>query len=219
MAGLDFKVKYRIADIGCGTGAASLVLADTLDCDITSVDFLQAFLDVLNDRASEVELASRISTLCASMDDLPFEANSYDVLWSEGAIYNIGFAKGIQEWKAYLKQGGVLVVSEVTWTTDERPQELEDYWEAAYPEIDTASNKMKVLERAGYQPLGYFTLDSHCWLEGYYGPIQASYNAFLERNANSEGAKEIIAAEREEVAMYEKFKDFYSYGVYIAKKL
>ncbi|KZY62857.1 class I SAM-dependent methyltransferase, partial [Oleiphilus sp. HI0066] len=188
-------------------------------CDITSVDFLQAFLDVLNDRASEVELASRISTLCASMDDLPFEANSYDVLWSEGAIYNIGFAKGIQEWKAYLKQGGVLVVSEVTWTTDERPQELEDYWEAAYPEIDTASNKMKVLERAGYQPLGYFTLDLHCWLEGYYGPIQASYNAFLERNANSEGAKEIIAAEREEVAMYEKFKDFYSYGVYIAKKL
>ncbi|WP_197469171.1 class I SAM-dependent methyltransferase [Oleiphilus sp. HI0125] len=158
LAGLDFQVKYRIADIGCGTGAASLVLADTLDCDITSVDFLQAFLGVLNDRASEAEFASRISTLCASMDDLPFEVNSYDVLWSEGAIYNIGFAKGIQEWKAYLKQGGVLVVSEVTWTTDERPQELEDYWEAAYPEIDTASNKMKVLERAGYQPLGYFTL-------------------------------------------------------------
>lgn len=219
LAGLGFDTHYKVADIGCGTGAASLVLADMLDVDITSVDFLQDFLDVLNTSAQDAELDSRIKTLCASMDDLPFNEDAYDVLWSEGAIYNIGFSKGVQDWKKYLKQGGVLVASEITWTTEERPQAIEDYWEEAYPEIDTASNKMAVLERAGYQPLGYFVLPEHCWLEGYYEPLRTSYDAFLARHSNSEAAQAIIAGEKEEVAMYEKYKSYYSYGVYIARKL
>jgi len=219
LSGLDFDTQYKIADIGSGTGAASLVLAEMLDAEITSVDFLQDFLDILEQQAQDAELNSRITTLCASMDDLPFTEESFDVLWSEGAIYNIGFAKGVQDWKKYLKQGGVLVASEITWTTDQRPQALEDYWEHAYPEIDTASNKMAVLECAGYQPLGYFVLPEECWLDNYYNPLQASYDDFLERHGSSETAKAIIAGEKEEVQMYENYKAYYSYGVYIARKL
>lgn len=78
---------------------------------------------------------------------------------------------------------------------------------------------MKALEQAGYQPLGYFILPEQCWLENYYGPLRSAYDAFLARHSNSEAAKEIIACEKEEVALYEKYKGYYSYGVYIAKKL
>ncbi|GAM56739.1 probable transcription regulator [Vibrio ishigakensis] len=48
------------------------------------------------------------------MGDLPFEEDSFDVLWSEGAVYNIGFETGIRDWRKYLKSGGTLVVSELT---------------------------------------------------------------------------------------------------------
>ncbi len=219
LAGVDLQSSYRIADIGCGTGAASLVLAEMLDAQITAVDFLPEFLNVLDGRAKDAELSDKITTLNASMDALPFEDEYFDALWSEGAIYNIGFSKGVSDWKRFLKQGGVLVASEITWTTGERPKELEDYWQAAYPEIDTASNKMRVLENAGYQPLGYFILPGECWLENYYAPLQQSYDDFLTRHQNSDAAQAIIAGEKEEVAMYEKFKDYYSYGVYVARKL
>ncbi|KZZ73367.1 methyltransferase type 11 [Oleiphilus sp. HI0130] len=219
LTGLDLNAPYSIADIGCGTGASSLILAEMLNAKVTSVDFLQEFLNELNGIAEEVELDDKITSCCASMDDLPFESEQFDVIWSEGAIYNIGFEQGLKQWRPFLKQGGVLVASEITWTTAERPKELEDYWHAAYPEIDTASNKIKVLERAGYQLLGYFILPEHCWIDNYYGPLERSYDDFLARHNNSEVAQQLIAAEREEVALYRKYKDYYSYGVYVARKL
>lgn len=103
---LDRTTPLKIADIGCGTGASTLMLAQHLNAEITAVDFLQEFLDILNDRAASLELQDKITSLCCSMDNLPFEAQEYDVIWSEGAIYNIGFAQGVKEWKRYLKKEG-----------------------------------------------------------------------------------------------------------------
>ena len=162
LAGLDGSRPLEIADIGCGTGAASLELARMLDARITAVDFLPSFLDVLRQRAQAQGLG-RIITLEASMDALPFTDASFDVIWSEGAVYNMGFEAGIAAWKRFLKPGGKLVLSEITWTTAARPQTITDYWTAQYPEIDTASAKLAVLERHGYRPEGYFLLPFCCW--------------------------------------------------------
>ena len=153
------------------------------------------------------------------MDNLPFGDEQYDVIWSEGAIYNIGFKRGVKDWNRYLKVGGILVVSEITWITASRPAELENYWHDEYPEIDVASSKIGVLEENGYSPIGYFVLPEHCWLDNYYQPIQGSFNDFLRRNGNSEGALAIVEAEKREIELYEKNKAHYSYGVYIARKL
>ncbi|HEY9033809.1 MAG TPA: class I SAM-dependent methyltransferase, partial [Pseudomonadales bacterium] len=88
MTGLDRCRPLQIADIGCGTGAASLLLAEALDAQITAVDFLPEFLTELTIRAQAAGLADRISTLPASMDALPFADQSLDMIWSEGAVYN-----------------------------------------------------------------------------------------------------------------------------------
>lgn len=117
LAGLDGSRPLEIADIGCGTGGASLELARMLDARITAVDFLPSFLDVLRQRAQAQGLGERIMTLEASMDALPFTDASFDVIWSEGAVYNMGFEAGIAAWKRFLKPGGKLVLSEITWTT------------------------------------------------------------------------------------------------------
>ena len=58
-------------------------------------------------------------------------------MWSEGAIYNIGFERGICEWRKFIKHGGYIAVSEVSWFSDIRPKEIEDFWIDAYSEIDT----------------------------------------------------------------------------------
>jgi SAM-dependent methyltransferase len=218
LAGINRDMPLKIADIGCGTGASTLILARLLHAKITAIDFLPEFIDVLTARAQNDGVEDKITPLCASMKDLPFEDEEFDVIWSEGAIYNIGFGKGVADWKRYLKPDGLLIASEITWITNSRPLELQDHWNNEYPEIDTASAKIKILEENGYTPIGYFVLPEHCWLDNYYEPMRTSFNAFLGRHGKSEEALAIIEAERHEIELYEKYKAYYGYGVYIARK-
>lgn len=215
----DRTAPLKVADIGCGTGASSLLLARLLNAHVTAVDLFQDFLKVLEIRAEKMGLSRKISTLACSMDDLPFGNEEYDVIWSEGAIYSIGFERGVKDWSRYLKADGLLVISEITWTTASRPSELQKHWEGEYPEIDTASSKLSVLEKNGYSPIGYFVLPEHCWVDNYYRPLQDSFAEFLARHENSEEAHAIVAAEKKEISLYNKYKEHYSYGVYVARKL
>jgi SAM-dependent methyltransferase len=163
-------------------------------------------------------VADRITTLAAPMEALPFEEEWYDAIWAEGAIYNMGFAAGAEAWRRFLKPGGVLAVSELTWLTATRPAELQAHWDGEYPEVDTASAKMGVLEDLGFSPLGYFPLPERCWLDNYYRPMQARFPAFLARQGNSEAARAVVAAEEAEISLYERYEAFVSYGYYIARK-
>ena len=183
------------------------------------MDLFQPFLDVLEVRAQAAGLADQIQTHCLSMDELPFEAGRFDLIWSEGAIYNMGFEKGIRYWRQFLKPGGFLAVSEISWLRDERPEELVAYWNNAYPDIDSISAKIQVLERAGYSPLAHVVLPPSCWLDDYYRPLQARYPAFLQRHHNSDAAVALQASDAEEIALYEQYQDYYSYGFYLARKV
>lgn len=218
LSGLGDIQGLKIADVGCGTGASTLVLARELDAEIIAIDFLPAFLAALEVRAMHAGVAKRITTVTASMDSLPLTVGTLDAIWSEGAIYNIGFEKGVQDWRRFLKPGGILAVSELTWLTNSRPAELELHWRSQYAEVDTASSKMAVLERNGYTPLGYFVLPEQCWLDAYYRPMQKRFAAFLKAHDSSDLAEEIIAAEEREMDLYERHRLHVSYGYYIAQK-
>ena len=213
------ETDLKIADIGCGTGASTLVLAEELDAHITAVDFRTEFLGRLEQRVRRAGLADRITALSASMDALPFAEATFDAIWSEGAIYNMGFAAGIEAWATYLKPNGILAVSELTWLSAQRPMELQAYWETEYPEVGTASDKMAVLERRGFSPIGYFALPMHCWLDNYYRPVQERFPDFLSRHENSEDAQAIVMAEQNEISLYERYKAFFGYGYYVARKV
>ena len=218
LSGLGGARGLKIADIGCGTGAATRVLAQALDAQVTAVDLFPDFLAALDRRAAEAGLVDRIATLQAPMEDLPFAEASLDAIWSEGAIYNMGFAAGVAAWRRFLKPGGVLAVSELTWLTASRPEALQAHWDAEYPEVDLASAKMAVLERAGFTPAGYFALAERCWLDNYYRPMQARFADYLARHGGSEQARAVVAAEEAEIALYEANRAYVSYGYYIARK-
>jgi SAM-dependent methyltransferase len=218
LSGLRGQAGLKIADIGCGTGASTRVLAQELDAEVTAVDFLPEFLDVLAQEAEKAGLSDRIETLAASMDALPFKDGSLDAIWSEGAIYNIGFEAGVRAWRRFLKPGGLLAVSELTWLTTERPEELTAHWMSEYPQVATAAEKIAQLERNGFSPVGYFPLGRDCWMDNYYTPMRARFDGFLTRH-DGDAARAIVAAEEVEIALYERNTDYVSYGFYIARRI
>ena len=131
----------------------------------------------------------------------------------------MGFETGVKQWGNFLKPGGYLAVSEITWLTNTRPQEIEAHWNSEYPQFDTAAGKLKVLEEHGFSPVGYFVLPHSSWIENYYRPMEARFEAFLQKHNHSEMAKAQVEADRDEIEKYKRFKDYFSYGFYVAKKV
>lgn len=208
----------EVLDIGCGTGGQTMTLALHTKARITAVDMLPRFLDKLKGRIDARNLSSRVTVKKMLMDSLEFEERSFDLIWSEGAIYNIGFENGLSLWRPYLKDGGYIAVSEISWLTDTRPEEVKRYWVDMYPEIDTVANKLAVLERCGYTPVAHFTLGESCWLDNYYRPLLARSEEFLKKYGYSDEVKEFIKAGETEADLYVRFKEYYSYEFYIARK-
>lgn len=146
----------RIADIGCGSGGQTMTLAQAVPGTITGVDLFQTFIDLFNRNAAGLGLQDRVRGVVGSMDALSFADEELDLIWSEGAIYNMGFERGLNEWRKFLKPGGTIAVSEASWFTEERPAEINDFWMSEYPGIDTIPNKVAQLQKAGYVPVATF---------------------------------------------------------------
>ncbi len=209
----------KIADIGSGTGGQTMILASHTTGHITAVDLFPTFIDLLDSNIRLNSLQHRVNGIVASMDNLPFQDDELDLIWSEGAIYNIGFERGLNEWRKFLKKGGYIAVSEASWFTEERPAEIDRFWKDAYPGIDTISNKIAQMQKAGYLPVATFILPENCWIEHFYLPQVSAQEKFLIKNAGNEIARELVANERHEAELYNKFKEFYGYVFYIGKKL
>lgn len=218
LAGLDVLPAPRIADLGCGTGASALLMAGDLGARVTAVDLAPALIAELEARASRAGLAGSIEVETASIESPPLDDAAFDAIWSEGAVYNIGFERGVRDWRRFLRPGGVLAVSEITWLTAERPRELDEFWTHAYAEIDTAAHKLGALERHGYAPIGYFVLPARDWTDHYYTPMEARFDAFLDRHGRSAAAQALVDGERREIELYRRFAAFYGYGFYIARR-
>lgn len=208
-----------IADIGCGTGGQTMVLAQHAPGNITGFDLFPAFIDRFNNNAAKLNLQDRVKGVVRSMDNLPFQNEELDLIWSEGAIYNIGFERGLKEWHKFLKPGGYIAVTESSWFTEKRPAEIENYCMPHFPEMDTISGKVSVLQKSGYVSVATFILPTTCWTDHYFAPLVKTREMFLNKYAGNEIAEEFVELQRYDAEMYQKYNEFYGYVFYIGKKI
>ena len=112
----------------------------------------------------------------------------------------------------------MLGVSEITWLRLGPPREIRDHWDIEYPEIATAAAKINILERAGSDLLAYDVLLPSTWIDNYYEPTEDRIPAFFERHAGQSDAAELVEMERREADLYRRYRDWFSYGFYVARK-
>lgn len=215
----NLKKESNIADIGCGTGGQTMVLAQNIQGNITGIDLFPAFIEQFNMNATKINLQERVKGIVGSMENLPFQNEELDLIWSEGAIYNIGFERGLNEWRKFLKPGGYIAVSDASWFTEKRPIEIEEFWMDAYPGIDTIPNKVSQMQKAGYVPIATFILPENCWIDNFYIPQVSRQEEFLQKYRGNETVKDLIAYQRYEAQLYYKYKEYYGYVFYIGKKI
>lgn len=206
----------RILDLGCGSGVASLVLAQSLPCQITALDLHQPFLDQLETLAERAGLSERITTLQADIVDLPFPAGSFDLIWSEGALYVVGFEEGLRHGRRLLQPGGLLAVTEVTWLSEAPPQHIADFWAAEYPAMTSLAANLAKLRSSGFEPLEHFTLPAEDW-QNYYGPLEEQLAAFRSQHVGNADVQAFLDGLQREIEVWQESAGSYGYVFYLGR--
>ncbi|MEP0706931.1 MAG: class I SAM-dependent methyltransferase [Parvibaculum sp.] len=209
--------KPEIADLGCGQGASAFDLLRLTNGRVTAVDLFEPFLEKLGERAEEEGIGEdRLTVTRGDMEALSFEEAAFDLIWSEGAIYLLGFEHGLEAWRKFLKPGGFVAVSECTWLTATPSDEARAFWEAAYPTMGTIASNCEAAVRAGFEIIGTHVLSEDDWWAEYYTPMRARIAEM--RATYGEAAEEVLANEETEIALFERHPGQYSYVFYVLRR-
>jgi len=208
----------HVLDIGCGSGMQTIELAGNTTGTITALDSHQPFLDALGQSVSREGLSERIKIVNGSMFSLDFAKESFDIIWSEGAIFIIGFEQGLETFKPLLKPGGYLAVTDLCWIKENAPQEISTFFGTEYPAILTAAECLAVIDRARYDPIGSFTLPESAWWDGYFRPMEAGLGRMRSKYPGNERVDELCRSAEREIDMYRKYSRYYGYVFFVMRK-
>lgn len=208
----------RILDVGCGPGAQTIDLARATGGRVVAVDIRQRFLDELNDRAREAGVLARITAINVSMFEMDFEPESFDLIWSEGAIYIAGFAEGLGGWRRFLKPGGWIAVSELSWLIPDPPAEAAHFWARNYPGMKSIERNCQVIAEAGYIDADGFVLPVQDWWDNYYGPVHARVQKLRAKYAGDSEVLAILEDHQREYDLFRVHSDAYGYVFYVMRK-
>jgi SAM-dependent methyltransferase len=208
-----------ILDIGCGPGVQAIELAKISNGNIIALDNHQAFLDKLMNTAANEGLAENITPKNISMLDMDFEGKTFDLIWSEGALYIMGFQNGLRQCHKLLKNNGYLAVTELVYIAPNPPAPVIQYFENEYPDIKSVKGKIEVIQKEGFNLISNFTLPESAWFNSYYVPAEKELLRLNKKYQGNKIALDVFKAFRVEIDCYKKYSEFYGYEFFIMQKV
>lgn len=207
----------NILELGCGTGGATMNLAQLCGGTITATDVYQPFLDRVTERAEAQSVADRVTALKKDMGDLDFLPGQFDLIWCEGAAYIMGVDQAMAYWGQFLKEGGCVVYSDAVWLRDDVPEEVRAFWAEGYAAMRTAQENEKAGEALGYASLGHFIIDDQCWVD-FYADVERRLLDIEPIYGNDPDGRAIIDMTRKEIDLYRKHPGMYGYAMHVFRK-
>lgn len=116
---LNITKDTRILDLGAGYGGSARFLAKTYGCYVTALNLSE----VENQRNREMNAAQKLDHLIdvidGSFEDVPYDDNSFDIIWSQDAILHSGDRERvIEEVARLLRPGGDFIFTDPMQTDD-----------------------------------------------------------------------------------------------------
>ena len=206
-----------ILDIGCGPGMQTIELARIARGKIVALDNHQPFLDTLVQNAIKEGVDKRIFPKNQSMLEMDFKDNSFDIIWSEGALYQMGFQNGLKKCHQLLKKGGYLAVTEGVLLTSNPPIGAKEFW-AEYPDIKEVKENIALIRDEKYHLLAHFTLPKSSWTDNYYSPIEKRIVELKKKYRNNKVALRVFARSEKEIKLYKRNSDYVGYEFFVMQK-
>ncbi len=208
-----------ILDVGCGAGAQTLVLAELTAGSVLAVDSYPPFIEELRQRLTGRGLSSRVTARVGDMKALGLPAESFDLIWCEGALFILGFEEGLRTLRPLLRGPGVVVVTEAVWLHRlvEVPAEVRAFWTEGYPPMTDVEGNLALARRAGFEPLAHFTLPPEGWA-AYVDPLERRMNQVLAENPGNPDAEEAAKRERREFAMFREHLGWFGYEFFLLQR-
>ena len=187
----------RILDIGCGSGVPTIELAKLSGGEVTGIDIDQSCLDALNRKIKEENLGNRVKALRLSLSEMKFPDKTFDVIWSEGVVGNIGFETSLKDWRRLLKQDGYLVIHyQMSRVAEVRPR----------------------IPQLGYSLADTVPLPEDAWWTEFYKPIEEKMDTLLQKYRNNLDALKLLNQYKTEMNMVKKSPSNFSCAFYIMRK-
>lgn len=107
----------NVLDAGAGIGGAARYLVHRFGCSVDAVDLSEDYVATARALDEIVGLAGKIAHKAASVTDLPFPDEAFDVVWSQNVTMNVpDKAAMFSEAFRVLRPGGVYVLSHIAET-------------------------------------------------------------------------------------------------------
>ena len=211
----ELPLDPRIADLGCGSGAGALLLAEKYHSKVKAVDFLHELLDQLLAQARHQGLEEFIEIIECDIGKLDWHAGTIDLIWSEGAAYNLTFKGALKKWRPLLVVGGIAVISEMNYFSEKVSKPVTKCIKKIYPDIKTEPENVELINSSGYEILGAHRLPSNAWWDNYYDPLRAKISAI--ESSGDRVMQEVINEFIEEMNIFKEYEKFYGYTYYIMR--
>ncbi len=202
-----------IVDAGCGAGRQTLVLAKELKSQVHAVDTYEPFLNKLSELAREEGVSGLIKTHCMDMANIPDEFKGIDLLWSEGAAYNVGFSNALRCWATAMKPQGLVVVTELTWLNSSVPAAVREFFCNGYPDMKTNDENIRIAIESGYRVLDTVVLPKASWVEDYYDVLKPRAESLL--NHEDSEVKGLAQETLKEIEIFQVSEGSYGYVFYV----
>ena len=211
----ELSSRSRVLDVGCGTGAPTMVLATSTPATIVAIDSHEPYITFLNEQANALKLADRIVASVGDMKALGYANASFDLIWCEGAIYNVGVETALETWRRLLRYQGFIVFTEVCWRKSNPPNECRLFWEAEYPAIRTKEALLSEINACGYRVIDHFPLTRADWWDEYYRPLQDKVNSFRRDHLDDFDAQHLANSCQHEIDVWHRYSEFYDYEFFV----
>ncbi len=209
----DHNDELAILDIACGVGTQTVLLANFFEnATIEAIDLFRHYINEVEEKIALNNLSNRVHVYRMDMNDLDFANEEFDILFCEASIHIMGFKKALKEWKRLLKVNGYLVASDISWISAPSV-ESRKFWKNNYEEVDSIKNKIKIIEKEGYEFIDYAVVPKEDW-KNYFSALEKN----LAKISSDGSAKVFINELKKEISVYMKNSDDYSYVFYVMRK-
>ena len=166
---------------------------------------------------TQLGLDDRIRPVATDFANIDEPAASFDLVWSEGALYNVGMTDGLKICRNLLRPGGHLVFTDAVWQTDAPPPEVKELFDAEYPTMGRATDVADSIARAGFTLIDHFTLPDEAWWDDFYTPMLRRIDELRSRHQGDAEALATLDELAAEPTMHEANSKHYAYEFFVAR--